>query len=88
MTLIQEFNNVSATSTIMTLPLDDSYTNVKFYYYKDSLDCYNVGFDDVYVFAGSFSGIAEHSVLDASIYPNPSRERSMLTWHITARVGV
>jgi hypothetical protein len=72
MTLIQEFNNVSATSTIMTLPLDDSYTNVKFYYHKDSLG-YNVGFDDVYVFAGSFSGISEHAVLDASIYPNPSQ---------------
>ncbi|MBK6840605.1 MAG: hypothetical protein IPG90_21765 [Bacteroidetes bacterium] len=45
---------------------------MKFYYHKDSLG-YNVGFDDVYVFAGSFSGISEHAVLDASIYPNPSQ---------------
>ncbi|HRH66395.1 MAG TPA: T9SS type A sorting domain-containing protein [Bacteroidia bacterium] len=71
-TLIQENNNVSATASIVTLPLNSNYTHVKFAYLKDSLG-YNVGFDDVYVFAGSFSGISEHAVLDASIYPNPTQ---------------
>ena len=74
----------SGSATIVTLPVADSYTNLKFNYYKDSLG-YNVGFDDVYVFAGSFSGIAEHSVLDASIYPNPTQGKLMLKWHITVK---
>jgi hypothetical protein len=70
--LIHSYDSIPLAKLNYTLPVNSSYTNLMFYYEKDSSGL-NVAFDDLYIFQGTLSiGIQEISKSGVSIYPNPS----------------
>ncbi len=72
-TLIHSFDSIPVAKQTYTLAVDPTYTNLKFYYQRDSTG-YNVGFDDVVVFSNSTIGIKNiSSSAKISLFPNPSK---------------
>ncbi|MCC7231917.1 MAG: T9SS type A sorting domain-containing protein [Bacteroidia bacterium] len=69
-TQIGIFDSIPLSSQYPVVYVGGGYNYLKFYYQKDSLG-YNAGFDDVTVFAGTFSGISQVQKFTASIFPNP-----------------
>ena len=68
--LVASYVNFVTTSQNITLPLNSSSTQLKFYYEKDSLGL-NVGFDDLVVYGPL--GVNENKGLQGiSIYPTPT----------------
>lgn len=70
-TLIHQFDSIPLASQTVTLPVGGAYNYLRFYYQKDSTG-YNVGMDDIYIFAGIFTGVNEGKKFSASLYPNPT----------------
>lgn len=69
-TLIQSYNPLPTSGTIMTLPVNSASTNLKFYYEKDSLG-FNAGFDDLIVYGPT--GVNEVKGVQAiGVYPSPT----------------
>jgi type IX secretion system substrate protein len=68
--LVASYVNFVTTSQAITLPLNSSSTQLKFYYEKDSLGL-NVGFDDLVVY-GPLGVNENQGVRGISIYPTPS----------------
>ncbi|MCX6291637.1 MAG: T9SS type A sorting domain-containing protein [Bacteroidetes bacterium] len=71
-TLIHSYDTIPTTKQTVSWWVDPSYTNLKFYYEKDSSG-YNVAFDDVIVFQNGPQGIKNISSSPVSVYPNPTK---------------
>ncbi|MEO5572649.1 MAG: T9SS type A sorting domain-containing protein [Bacteroidia bacterium] len=68
--LVHSYDSIVSTSQVVTLPLNPSTNNLKFFYEKDTLG-YNVGFDDLVVYGPT--GVNENRGLQAiSIFPSPT----------------
>jgi hypothetical protein len=71
-TLIHSYDSISLAKVYYTLPVGPLYTNLMFYYEKDSAGL-NVGFDDLYIYQGTISiGISEKASSGVSIFPSPT----------------
>ena len=85
-TLIHSFDTIPLAKAYYTFAVDPSYTNLMFYYQKDSAGL-NVGFDDLYIYRGTINiGMEEAAKGAVSIFPNPSHgpvtvEVSNMTLH-------
>jgi hypothetical protein len=68
--LVQSIDSIPSTSQTVTLPLNSSSTQLKFYYEKDSLGL-NVGFDDLVVYGPT--GVNEiKGIQGISFFPSPT----------------
>jgi hypothetical protein len=70
--LIHSYDSISLAKVYYTLPVGAGYTNLMFYYEKDSSGL-NVGFDDLYIYQGTISiGITEKAPSGVSVFPSPT----------------